>query len=124
MSARAVIIATIAGLLLLPAVASAQEDDFCYRNPLAPECVDVGGEVEEPTDVGGVVTERPPAPEAETAVLGTVLERREALAVTGTETTTLALVAGGLLGAGLLLLTTSRRRRQRDGARSPSAGSA
>ena len=111
MRIRAIIIATLAGLLLLPAVAFAQEDaeDPCYVNPLAPECLE-----EEPPEVGGVVVERPPTPTStpDVAVLGTVQQRP--LAVTGTEAATLAILAAGLLGGGFLLLRSSRRRTQRD----------
>lgn len=45
----------VATLLMVPAVASAQEaDDPCYADPTSPECIDVGGSDETPDDGTGI----------------------------------------------------------------------
>jgi hypothetical protein len=102
--------------LLLPVSAAAQEvdlEELCYVDPTAPECVDVGGVVEErptpaptpapPTGIGGAEEE------VDVAVLG-VTQERGVLAFGGAQLTGIAVLAAVLLAIGAMLLTAGRRR--------------
>jgi LPXTG-motif cell wall-anchored protein len=101
-------------LLLLPAGASAQEEDPCYVDPTSPECIEVGvddAEVDDGLDDGEVDddgTEVDAEVVARTTTTGGT--STGVLARTGLETGTLVVLFVGLLAAGGALLFTTRRR--------------
>jgi LPXTG-motif cell wall-anchored protein len=116
MTYRRLILPLIGLLLLLPATALAQEDP-CYVNPTLPQCVEVGGEVDETDDVvvddvvvDDVVDDVVVEDEAEELDV-TVVSDVEALPTTGADTSVLVLAAVGLVGLGALLLLGARRRK-------------
>jgi LPXTG-motif cell wall-anchored protein len=108
MTYRRLILPLIGLLLLLPGTALAQESDPCYADPTLPECVEVGGEVDETDDV--VVVDDVVEEEAEELDV-TVVSDVEALPTTGADTSVLVLAAVGLVGLGALLLLGARRRK-------------
>jgi LPXTG-motif cell wall-anchored protein len=110
MTSRRLILPLIGLLLLLPGTALAQESDPCYADPTLPECVEVGGEVDETDDVvvvDDVVEQEEEAEELDVTVVSDV----EALPTTGADTSVLVLAAVGLVGLGALLLLGARRRK-------------
>jgi LPXTG-motif cell wall-anchored protein len=97
---------TAGSLLLLPAGAMAQEDP-CYADPTAPECIGSDdGEVG--TDDGEVADD---GTEVDAEVVARTSTSTGELARTGLETGTLVALFVGLLAAGGALLVATRRRR-------------
>lgn len=104
--------AVAAALLLVPGAALAQDaDDPCYVDPTSPECVEVGGVVDE---VDGEV-DADDGEEVVVEVRGETLTAGDttgdALATTGLEVGTALAIVAALLAAGALLLVSFRRRR-------------